>query len=168
MFARFSRILVVDENAESRTAASRSLRILGYQMVDYAPDGGSALRLIGQNSYRLVLADWDMPSLGGQELLRRARLDQRRRCLPFLMAIDRWQKKFIEIVRDDGATLYLSKPFTTEILGERMAQVYTDASRLEALRLRAAQVRTQPAGLVTTPGPVAAVSDLWRHLRCDP
>jgi two-component system chemotaxis response regulator CheY len=162
MLGRLSRILVVDGDAVSRNTTHKSLHTLGYTMVDYAPDGRTALRLIGQSNYRLVLADWDMGPIDGQELLKQTRSDRRLRHLPFLMAIDRWQKKFIEIVRDDGATLYLTKPFTTEVLGERMIQVADDADRL--IKASRAPMATAPTG----PAPNAAASKLWQYLRTDP
>ena len=159
MIGQSSRILVVDGCEASRNATHRMLHGLGYRNIDYAPDSRVALRLIGQNNYRLVLADGDIAPTDGQDLLRQTRVDRRLRYLPFVMSIARWQKKFIEIVRDDGATLYLTKPFTAETLAERMAQVDSDATRLKntASQVEAAESRA-PRGMSMVP-------KLWQSLR---
>ena len=159
MLSRFSRILVVDGCAESRKTTHRFLHLLGYDNVDYASDGGPALKLLAQNQYRLVLADWDMAPIDGQHLLKAMRADQRSQRLPFIMAIARTQKKFSEIARDDGATLFLTRPFTADILAERIAQVNAFASELREVRLKT----VQPS--VPTASNVSLVPRLWQSLR---
>lgn len=100
-----------------------------------------------------------MAPADGFDLLRETRTDQRYQYLPFLMAITIWKKKFIEIVREDGATLYITKPFKVDTLGERMAQVYGDANRLKDAHARAAY-----AAADRTRAP-DVIPDLWRQLR---
>lgn len=122
MFGRFSRLLVVDGCHESRQVTHRILHRLGYENIEYAPDGRTALRMLLQTYYRLVIADWDAAQVTGLEILQAMRTDKRMSRTPFVMAIPRWQKKFVEVARDDGVTFYASKPLTSEVLAERLAQ----------------------------------------------
>ena len=159
MIGRFSRILVVDGNVASRRATNNVLRGLGHETIDFAADSANAMRMIGHQNYRLIVADWDMAPVNGADILREARLDRRHKALPFLMGIDRWQRKFIEIVREDGATLYVIKPFVAETLAERIAQVSRDADRLnvsEVLRSHGPQTAGREP---------ATIPKLWQLLR---
>ena len=45
------------------------------------------------------------------------------------------QKKFVEIVRDDGAVLYFTKPLDAAVMKQRIEQVFSDAARMKATAL---------------------------------
>ncbi len=123
MFGRFSRILLVDDSTVQRKIVRGLLGALGFENVDEAADGKAALTLLGTHSYRLVLADWDMAPLNGSELLRTMRRNERFMRVPFIMLTAHAQKKFVDIARDDGITYYLAKPFTADMLAERIARI---------------------------------------------
>ena len=123
MFGRFSKILLVDDSALQRRIMRGLLNTLGYENIDEAGDGRAALAMLSAHSYRFVLSDWDMAPVNGTELLRAMRNDVRWKRLPFLMVTARTQKKFAEIARDDGITHFLAKPFTADMLAERMARI---------------------------------------------
>jgi CheY-like chemotaxis protein len=160
MLGRNSRILVADDSSVSRNVTHQALFNLGYKLVDHVPDGLSALRLIEQKNYSLVVSEWTSDRVKGGDILQQIRTHAQWRCLPFLMVIPQWQRKFIEIVREDGATLYLTRPFTPHVLHERMVQVDRDAGRL---RLALAH----PPGGHVEKRPDNESSYLWRLLRPD-
>lgn len=163
MIGRFSRILVVDGNVASRSTTNAILRALGYESIDFAGDSQTAIRMIGRQQYRLILADWDRAPVSGADILRQTRINKRLTTLPFLMGIDRWQRKFIEIVREDGAILYLIKPFSADILCERIAQVSRDADQIGTVDL----ARHPPPERVLARDPTS-IPRLWQLLRPDP
>ena len=123
MLGRFSRILMVDDSAVARKIMRAMLARLGFGNVDEAADGRQALAMLAGQPYRLVLSDWDMAPVNGLELLQAMRADPRFARIPFIMVTAQTQRKFIDVARDRGATLYLTKPFTAEMLAERMARV---------------------------------------------
>ena len=123
MFGRFSKILVVDDSAVQRRIMRGLLESLGYDNIEEASDGGAALHMLAQQTFRLVLSDWDMAPMNGLELLQRMRAEPRWMRTPFIMATTKSQRKFAEIPRDDGATHFLVKPFTADMLAERMTRV---------------------------------------------
>lgn len=66
------RVLVVDDDSAIREALSRTLEKLGYDAV-LAEDGQVGLDRLREGEIHIVLADLQMPRLGGQELLKVAK-----------------------------------------------------------------------------------------------
>jgi CheY-like chemotaxis protein len=69
------RILVVDDDAHSRTAVARLLNDEGYQAF-MATDGEAAVAMLATCQPDLVLTDLHMPRLDGRQLLARLRRDR--------------------------------------------------------------------------------------------
>jgi two-component system cell cycle sensor histidine kinase/response regulator CckA len=66
-------VLVVDDEAAIRAIARRILEDGGYQITE-AQDGLEAIALLAQgHPLDLLMADLDMPGLGGDEMVRRIR-----------------------------------------------------------------------------------------------
>lgn len=123
MFARFSRILLVDNSVIQRRIMRGKLNALGFENIEEAADGRTALALLAVHTYRLVISDWDTAPMNGSELLRAMRSDVRWKRLPFIMATAQAQRKFADVARDDGITYFLAKPFPADVLAERIARV---------------------------------------------
>ncbi|HEU5061304.1 MAG TPA: sigma-54 dependent transcriptional regulator [Kofleriaceae bacterium] len=66
------RILIVDDEANARTALADLLRDEGYSVAS-APDGFKALPKLAEHGPDLLLTDLRMPGMDGLELMRRAR-----------------------------------------------------------------------------------------------
>ena len=150
-----TRILVVNSDARARRDLYDCLKRLGYGAIDFATCEEIAVCHINANPrYKLVIAEWDQTPL----LLDKVRKKNENRYLPFLLAIEGWQKKFVEIVRDDGAVLYFTKPFDVTVLKQRIEQVFADSARLKA-----ASMSKAGRGVVKEDD----VSKLWQILRKD-
>ncbi len=63
------KILIVDDEAAIRDMLSSALKLFGYDAIA-APDGPTALNLLSQNHFDMVLSDINMPYMTGFELLR--------------------------------------------------------------------------------------------------
>lgn len=124
-----SRILVVDDMEANRELLSRRLGRDGH-VVTTAKDGHSALELVGNTAFDLVLLDLMMPDINGFDVLRRLKDDSALRHIPVIMisALD----EIDSIVRciEAGAEDYIPKPFDPVLLDARI-----DAT-LERKRLR--------------------------------
>src|SRR5207248_1715981 len=69
-----SRILVVDDNGEVRTAVSTMIRDFGHEVTE-AASGQTALQLLDRScDFDLLVIDLAMPVMNGAELAERARL----------------------------------------------------------------------------------------------
>lgn len=71
---RQGRILVVEDNTDSRDILAKLLRMSGYE-VTAAPDGESGYASALRQVPDLIITDINMPVMGGIELLRKVRLE---------------------------------------------------------------------------------------------
>ncbi len=67
-----ARLLVVDDEANVRSALARALALRGYR-TDQAASGHQALRMLESNPYDLMVLDIRMPGMSGVEVMQRAR-----------------------------------------------------------------------------------------------
>ncbi|EPR43445.1 two component transcriptional regulator, winged helix family [Desulfovibrio sp. X2] len=77
------RILLVEDDAETAAAVSRGFLERGHA-IDHAADGSAASRLIGADSYDVLVVDRMLPGLDGLTLVRRAREEGCRTPIIFL------------------------------------------------------------------------------------
>ena len=70
-------VLVVDDSKLMINIIRGLLQHLGFNDVDDANDGASALAKMRSKRYGLVISDWNMVPMSGYELLRELRNDPR-------------------------------------------------------------------------------------------
>src|SRR6476659_5717347 len=75
-------ILVVDDYQTMVRIIRNLLKQLGFEDVDDASDGTTALAKLKQKKYGLVISDWNMEPMTGYELLRHVREDENLRAMP--------------------------------------------------------------------------------------
>lgn len=110
-------ILVVEDERALCETVVRSLRRLAYS-VDFCHDGNEALRLLGVESYDLVLLDLNLPGADGMTVLRSLRQEDKDTPVLILSARSEVTDKVEGL--DAGASDYLSKPFHLEELEARV------------------------------------------------
>ena len=103
-------ILVVDDEANARTALAELLRDEGYR-VDTAADGFKALGKIEELSPDLILTDLRMPGMGGVELLERTRASEDEIIVIVMTAFGAVESAVDAMKK--GAADYLTKPLNT-------------------------------------------------------
>ncbi len=101
------KILVVDDEEALCAGVQEGLRREGY-LVDAANNATTALQLIKQSFYNLVISDVKMPGMGGLELLAQIR-EHSRDTLFILMTAFSTVENAVEAMRL-GAYDYLPKP----------------------------------------------------------
>ncbi len=117
------RVLVVDDFPTMRRIIKNLLKQLGYENVDEAENGEDALKKLKNGDYKFVVSDWNMPVMEGIELLRHVRSDPQLKDIPFLMVTAEAEKeKVIEAIKL-GVDNYIVKPFTGEILKEKIEKI---------------------------------------------
>ena len=116
-------VLVVDDYKSMIRIVRGLLNQLGFQNVDEAMDGPSALALIRSKSYGLVLSDWNMQPMSGLELLKTVRADDRTRSLPFVMVTAEAKAENVVAARQAGVNNYVIKPFTLAVLKQKLSTV---------------------------------------------
>ena len=116
-------ILVVDDYKTMIRIVRNLLQQLGFENVDDAGDGASALVRLRERAYGLVISDWMMEPMSGIDLLRQVRADPRLKALPFIMITAENRTDRIARAEQAGADGYIVKPFNAEALSERIARV---------------------------------------------
>ena len=116
-------ILVVDDYKTMVRIVRNLLHQLGFDNIDDANDGASALAKLRQKCFGLVISDWAMEPMSGLELLQAMRADPELRTLPFIMITAENRRDRIARAEQAGANGYIVKPFNAEALSERIARV---------------------------------------------
>lgn len=116
-------ILVVDDYKSMTRIVRGMLNDLGFLHVDEATDGPTALSLIREKTYGLVLSDWNMQPMTGLELLKHVRAEDRTRTLPFVMVTAEAKAENVVAARQAGVNNYVIKPFTLAVLKQKLSTV---------------------------------------------
>lgn len=119
-------ILLVEDNPDDVELALRSLRRENRVVV--VRDGAEALDFLqgDENPAQMpsvILLDLNLPKIGGLEVLRRLRADQRTRDLPVLILSASEEKRDIAESQDLGADGFLSKPFNPSDFKEALRRL---------------------------------------------
>jgi two-component system chemotaxis response regulator CheY len=124
-----AKILVVDDFLTMRRIVRNLLKQLGYENIAEAEDGDQAYVKLKSGGYGFVVSDWNMPNLDGLGLIKKVRSDPELKELPFLMVTAEAEKeKVIEAIRA-GVSNYVVKPFTAEILKEKIEKIFAKAGK---------------------------------------
>ncbi len=116
-------ILVVDDSKAMRMIVKRALRKTGVAgiSVTEAENGKVALDAINASKPDLVLCDWNMPEMNGIELLRA--LNEEGVHVRFGFVTSESTDEMRSAALEAGALFLLSKPFTADMLKEKLEQV---------------------------------------------
>jgi len=118
------KILVVDDMVTMRRIVKNILKQLGFANVEEAENGQEALQKLQADSYGFVVSDWNMPVMTGIDMLRAIRADEKLKTTPVLMVTaEAQQSNLVEAVQA-GVSNYIVKPFTAEILQEKIAKIF--------------------------------------------
>ena len=90
------KILVVDDFSTMRRIEKNLLKGLGFNNIEEADDGLTALHKIKHGNYDLIVTDWNMPIMQGIDLLRNIRKDERLKHIPVLMVTAESKKEQIK------------------------------------------------------------------------
>jgi two-component system chemotaxis response regulator CheY len=94
---------------------------LGYEVSD-AANGRMGLEQIRQEGApNVVLVDWNMPEMDGLEFIRAVRAEQAYRQIPIMMVTTETEMSQVVKALAAGANEYVMKPFTKEIIQEKLA-----------------------------------------------
>jgi two-component system chemotaxis response regulator CheY len=120
-------ILIVDDSKTTTEIVARILQNANYVNVDKAYDGVSAIEKLLQKEYDLVITDWQMQPVNGPELIKRIRADAKlAKVRTILMTALRGKDDEAWL---DGADGYVTKPFESRELTDKIEEVLSDTVR---------------------------------------
>lgn len=112
-------VLIADDSASIRFIIEKALRLSGIEIgeVHEAPDGVGALKVLAENWIDLVLADINMPNMGGIELIENMRHQGITGRVPVIVVSTEGRREVIDHLLQSGAAAFLRKPFAPGELG---------------------------------------------------
>lgn len=116
-------VLVVDDYKTMIRIVRSLLQQLGFTNIDDAVDGETALTMMKQKSYGLVLSDWNMQPMSGLDLLKAVRANDRTNDVPFIMVTAETKTENVVAARQAGVNNYIIKPFTLAVLKQKLTAV---------------------------------------------
>lgn len=116
-------ILIVDDVPAIRKVLRRILKQLDFKSLVEAGDGKEAWDILESQPIDLIIADWNMPKMNGLELLKMIRSSDTHKMIPFLMLTGKVEKENIIEAVNAGATNYVVKPFTAEIISNKLGKI---------------------------------------------
>lgn len=114
--------LVVDDSKVIRMVAKKILQELGFEVIE-AADGSEALESCKINLPDSVLLDWNMPVMDGIEFLRALRALPGGNSPIVVFCTTENDMDHIQQAIEAGANEYIMKPFDSEIIQAKFAQV---------------------------------------------
>ncbi|MBI3013843.1 MAG: sigma-54-dependent Fis family transcriptional regulator, partial [Candidatus Tectomicrobia bacterium] len=114
-------ILVVDDEADMRLALSAALGRAGCE-VEAVSSGLEALYKLEKRTYDVVISDVRMPHVSGLDVLRKAKEHNPQVSFIMITAYGTIENA-VEAMRE-GATDYILKPFSVEILEDAVRRVW--------------------------------------------
>ena len=121
------KFLVVDDSSTMRRIVCNALRDLGHTDLVEAADGAEALQQLEATKPDFVLTDWNMPNVNGLELTQSIRAHAEFGQMPILMVTTRGMKEDVLAAMHARVNNYVVKPFTPQVLGEKIDAVLKTA-----------------------------------------
>ena len=103
---------------------SNLLKQLGFSNVDEAADGSEAFGKVKQETYGLIISDWNMEPMTGLDFLKKIReSDDVYKDTPFIMITAESKTENVIAAKQAGVNNYIVKPFNAETLKNKMVAV---------------------------------------------
>ncbi len=119
------RVLVVDDSALARKHICRVLNNMGIVKITQANDGQQGVDIFSQSpeSFDLVVTDFNMPVMDGQELIKYIRQDLGNSIVPILMVTSEANETRLSNVHKAGVSAICDKPFDPQTVKEMLFRV---------------------------------------------
>jgi len=115
-----SKAMVIDDSKAIRTILSRTLAEVGYDVCQ-AANGLEALSVLEEtDGVSLILVDWNMPQMNGLEFVKQIRSDPQYASVLLMMVTTETEIDQMVAALDAGANEYVMKPFTKEIIEDKL------------------------------------------------
>ncbi|MET0279424.1 MAG: response regulator [Pseudorhodoplanes sp.] len=122
-------VLVVDDYNTMVRIIRNLLRQVGFQDIDDASDGHSALKRLRDRDYGLVISDWNMEPMTGFDLLKEMRADARLASVPFIMITAESKTENVIAAKQAGVSNYIVKPFNAQTLKSKIEAIFPEQPR---------------------------------------
>ncbi len=119
------KVIFVEDSPTMRRIIMNSLNKIGIDDVTEAENGVDALDKMGDANWDMVITDWNMPEMNGEELVKELRSKDQYKDTPILMITTRGMQDDVMTAIKMGVNGYVVKPFTPEILKKKIGEIFT-------------------------------------------
>ena len=125
-------VLLVDDNPQALEALSAMVRGFGVRKQFKSGSGAEAMHYVKNQELDLIITDAQMPDMDGYDFIRWLRRDAPPELIftPVIMLTGHAPRSMVEKSRDSGANFILTRPFTPEILLQRIFWVARDERQM--------------------------------------
>lgn len=118
------KLLVVDDSSTMRRIIKNTLQRLGYDDILEAENGLEAWGILdGTGGINVLITDWNMPEMNGLELVKKVRAESKYENMPIIMVTTEGGKAEVITALKAGVNNYIVKPFTPQVLKEKLEDV---------------------------------------------
>ena len=115
------RALVIDDSRAMRAILRKILKEIGFEVTE-AGHGKEGLERLQQiEAPQLALVDWNMPEMNGLEFVRTVRADPTYDAMRVMMVTPESEVSAVTCALEAGANEYVMKPFTKNVILEKLA-----------------------------------------------
>lgn len=115
--------LVIDDSRTMRMILTKILKQIGISVIE-ASDGADALdKLAKTGPVDLALVDWNMPNVNGFEFVVAVRANPAWSSMQLVMCTTESDIANVQRALDAGASEYVMKPFTAEMIAEKLSML---------------------------------------------
>ncbi|MEA3560844.1 MAG: response regulator [Candidatus Omnitrophota bacterium] len=114
--------LIIDDEVSIVTLVSSRLKINGYEVIS-ARDGQEGLEKVRSEKPDIILLDLMLPKLDGYKVCRMLKFDEKYKHIPIVIFTARTQESDEKLGFEVGADAYITKPFKSEVLIEKMHEL---------------------------------------------
>ena len=112
--------LIIDDSRAMRMILKKNLLEMGFD-VSEADNGLTGLDALGREPRpELVLVDWNMPEMNGYDFVKAVRSKSEYDPVKLVVVSSETQAEGVDRMEEAGADEYLTKPFTKELLAEKL------------------------------------------------
>ncbi len=119
------KVIFVEDSPTMRRIIMNSLNKIGINQIIEAENGVDALEKISDQEVDMVITDWNMPEMNGEELVKELRASSKYKETPILMITTRGMQDDVMSAIKMGVNGYIVKPFTPEVLKKKMGEIFS-------------------------------------------
>jgi two-component system chemotaxis response regulator CheY len=117
------KVLILDDSKAMRIILKKIMADIGCE-VTVVGNGHEALSIIAsEGNPDLILVDWNMPVMNGLEFIKAVRANPAHDSIKLMMVTTEYHMKNMNAAREAGVNEYMTKPFKTEIILEKLADM---------------------------------------------
>lgn len=122
------RVLLVDDSATARRHVIRILNNLGIMQITQVENGRQAIEQLSQQEFDLIVTDFNMPEMDGQQLIEHVRDVMGNSYIPILMVTSENDQARLAHVQQAGVSAICDKPFDPASIRDVLYRVLNEAT----------------------------------------